>query len=71
MKMKIIPKENGVLISQATMGGFVFCPYGGLADLAYPTSTTRRGRVQEDPNVAPTICAELTVYRIERKTEMH
>ncbi len=38
-----------------------------MADLNYPDSKTRRGRVEERGNISPTIAAEAhEVYRIER-----
>lgn len=39
---------------------------GGVADLSYPDSKTRRGRVQEGGDVCPTLtAAETGVHRIE------
>lgn len=35
-----------VRIKQATREGFIDCAVGGVADLSYPGSKTRRGRVQ-------------------------
>jgi DNA (cytosine-5)-methyltransferase 1 len=55
-----------VRIKQATEQGFIECEVGGVADLSYPTSTTRRGRVQDMGRVSPTITAtETGVCRIE------
>lgn len=57
--------DNGVMetvkIKQATKKGYVECEVGGVADLSYATSTTRRGRVQDNGQVSPT----LTVADIE------
>lgn len=40
---------------------------GGVADLSYPTSKTRRGRVQDRGSICPTITAtETGICRIER-----
>ena len=40
---------------------------GGVADLSYPSSKTRRGRVQEGGWICPTITAtETGICRIER-----
>lgn len=47
-----------IAIPQATKQGFIECEMGGLADLSYPKSRTRRGRVQEGGRVSPTITAE-------------
>lgn len=55
-----------VAIKQATKKGYVECEVGGVADLSYPDSKTRRGRVQEDGKICPTLTAtETGVCRIE------
>ena len=55
-----------IKIKQATKEGYIKCKLGGVADLSYPMSKTRRGRVQENGNVSPTITAtETGVCRIE------
>lgn len=52
---------------------------GGVADLSFPTSKTRRGRVQENGNICPTLMAnnqdlcrleadKVTKYRIRKLT---
>ncbi len=57
---------NKVAIKQATKRGYIECEVGGVADLSYPDSKTRRGRVQENGNVSPTITAtETGVCKIE------
>lgn len=38
---------------------------GGVADLSLPTSKTRRGRVQENGEICPTLMTSCNVYRIE------
>ncbi len=57
--------DNGVMetvkIKQATKKGYAECEVGGVADLSYVSSTTRRGRVQDNGQVSPT----LTVADIE------
>jgi DNA (cytosine-5)-methyltransferase 1 len=65
-----VQKDNMVLetvrIKQATKDGYIECKVGGVADLSYPTSNTRRGRVQEGGEVCPTLtAAETGVCRIE------
>lgn len=56
-----------VKIRQATRKGYIECAVGGVADLSYPSSKTRRGRVQEDGWICPTITAtETGICRIER-----
>lgn len=70
------PKHNNrVMIRQATKKGYTECELGGVADLSFPDSATRRGRVQECGNVCPTIMAQNqelcrieTQYRIRKLT---
>lgn len=68
--MERADKESNVsmiLVKQATKKGFVECKNGGVADLSYPESNTRRGRVQENGMVSPTLtttCAGIS--RIEK-----
>ena len=58
--------EPTVKIKQATQQGYVECKLGGVADLSYPRSKTRRGRVQDNGDVCPTLTAtETGVCRIE------
>lgn len=59
---------NKVAIKQATKQGYIECELGGVADLSYPDSKTRRGRVQDNGNTCLTITAtETGVCRIEPK----
>ena len=59
---------NAVIkIPQATKQGYIECEIGGVADLSYPNSKTRRGRVQEKGTISPTITAtETGICRIEK-----
>lgn len=55
-----------VAIKQATKQGYIECEIGGVADLSYPDSKTRRDRVQDNGNISPTITAtETGICRIE------
>lgn len=57
---------NKIAIRQATKKGYIECELGGVADLSYPGSKARRGRVQDNGNTSPTITAtETGVCRIE------
>ena len=59
---------NKVAIKQATKQGYIECEIGGVPDLSYPDSKTRRGRVQDNGNTCPTITAtETGICRIEPK----
>lgn len=61
---------NKVAIKQATKQGYIECEVGGVADLSYPDSKTRRGRVQDNGNTRPTITAtETGICRIEKSLE--
>lgn len=53
------PNENGepLRIPQATKQGYVEVQPGGLFDMSYPESKTRRGREQEGGTVSPTLMA--------------
>lgn len=63
----ITSRENTIKIPQATKQGYIECEVGGVADLSYPNSKTRRGRVQENGTISPTITAtETGICRIEK-----
>jgi DNA (cytosine-5)-methyltransferase 1 len=59
--------QNYVLIPEATKDGYIPMEFGGVCDLSYPNSNTRRGRVQEGGTVAPTLTCSCdgTLRRIE------
>jgi DNA (cytosine-5)-methyltransferase 1 len=64
-------RQPKVLIKQATKQGFIECNIGGVADLSYPESKTRRGRVQDNGDTCPTItAAETGIHRIESLTRI-
>ena len=50
-------REPKILIPQATKKGYIEMDLPGVCDLSYPNSKTRRGRVQEDGKVSPTLTA--------------
>lgn len=57
-----------VKIKQATTQGYIECEVGGVADLSFPDSNTRRGRVQENGQISPTLMAgEQDICRIENQ----
>ncbi|WP_346304240.1 DNA (cytosine-5-)-methyltransferase [Bacteroides sp.] len=67
-RRQLIVENNKVAIKQATKQGYIECEIGGVADLSYPDSKTRRGRVQDNGNTRPTITAtETCICRIEPK----
>ena len=53
-----VQKDNMVLIRQATKDGVVPCRIGGVVDMSYPDSRTRRGRVIENGEISPTLTTE-------------
>ena len=55
-----------VNIKQATKPGFVPCKVGGVVDLNYPESETRRGRVIENGEVCPTLTTDSIPDVIEK-----
>lgn len=74
-----VQKDNLVMekvkIKQATKEGYAEMKVGGVCDLSFPESETRRGRVQEGGDVCPTltaqnneICRIETRYRIRKLT---
>lgn len=40
--------------------------WGGVVDLSYPSSKTRRGRCEKLGDISPTICAEMPPNKIEK-----
>lgn len=66
-----------IRIKQATKQGYIECCDGGVADLSYPNSNTRRGRVEDGGETSPTLTTtgglhklskENGVYRIRKLT---
>lgn len=65
-RRQLVIENNKVAIKQATKQGYIECEVGGVADLSYPDSKTRRGRVQDKVNTCPTITAtETGICKIE------
>lgn len=60
-------KDNMVMVKQATKKGYAECELGGVADLSYPTSETRRGRVENKGQICPTLTTDSQVCRIETR----
>ena len=58
---------EAVMVKQATKAGFIKWQVGGVADLSFPTSKTRRGRAQAGGTVSPTIMSSnQELYKLER-----
>ena len=56
--------EKQIGIRQATKDGYIKMDVGGVADLLYPTSNKRRGRVQGDGHICPTIATSNGVCKV-------
>lgn len=54
-------------VRQATKQGFIEVNGGGLIDMSYPNSKTRRGRVQDDGATCPTVMTTGEICRVESK----
>ena len=54
-----------IRIKQATKQGYMEVKRGGLVDMSYPNSETRRGRVQNEGDVCPTLMTSSEVCRVE------
>ena len=72
-----VQKDNYVLVPQATKQGYIECNIPGVADLSFPDSKTRRGRVQDSGEICPTlmagqqdICYIEQQYRIRKLTPL-
>lgn len=67
--------DEYVYVKQATKKGYIRCKVGGAIDFSYPSSKTRRGRVQEEGMICPTITAQTTgvciVERAKRKEQVN
>lgn len=48
-------RQPKILIPQATKQGYIECNVPEVADLSFPDSKTRRGRVQENGEICPTL----------------
>lgn len=57
-RQPLVVDNQTIRIPQATKQGYVEMEAGGVADLSFPNSTTRRGRVQDGGNICPTITDE-------------
>lgn len=50
-------KGEFLKVKQATKKGYIECDLKSVVDLSYPKSNTRRGRVQENGKITPTLTA--------------
>lgn len=59
--------KDPIKIRQATKKGYIECKPGGVADLSYPTSELRRGRVQGGGDISPTLTTNPTLYKFDNQ----
>lgn len=59
-KMYTIDSSEVIIVKQATKKGYIECIPGGLAELSYPKSNSRRGRVQGGGKISPTLTASMS-----------
>lgn len=57
-KDNLVLEKKTIKIRQATQDGFIDCEIGGIADLEYPSSETRRDRVIDGGQTSPTLTTE-------------
>lgn len=57
-KDNMVLEKKSIKIRQATKDGFIDCEIGGVVDLDYPSSETRRGRVINKGQISPTLTTE-------------
>ena len=60
-------QNNKIRISQSTKQGYIEMESGGVADLSFPNSKNRRGRVQGGGQICPTLtAAEGGIHKIDK-----
>lgn len=55
-----------IKIKQATKQGLIAVDNGGVVDISFPGSKTRRGRVQDNGNISPTLTTSCALARINK-----
>lgn len=58
-----------IKIKQATKLGYIEMAPGGVVDLSFPKSKTRRGRCEEDGSISPTITTTGGLYKMDYNKE--
>ena len=54
-----------IKVNNATKQGFIEVRLGGVVDIAFPESNTRRGRVIEEGDISPTLDTGCEIGRVE------
>lgn len=66
-KDNLVLEQETIKIKQATKKGYTECKINGVADFSYPDSKTRRGRVEQNGDVSPTLMAgNSEIVKIEK-----
>ena len=63
-------ERRKIRIRQATKLGYIYIYIGGLFDNSFPDSKTRRGRVQNEGKICPTIIRTSEVCRMESEARI-
>lgn len=56
-----------IKVRQATKQGWIEMDLGGVADFSFPTSKTRRGRVEARGTLAPTLTTTGGLYKVDKE----
>lgn len=54
--------KDYIRVKQATKQGYILCENGGVADLSYPNSKLRRGRVQRGGRFVLLLQQAIVIY---------
>lgn len=66
-RQPMIIENETIKIKQATKQGYIECKNGGVADFSFPDSKLRRGRVQGNGDICPTLMAgNSEIVKIEK-----
>lgn len=61
---------NYIRVKQAVKQGYILCKNGGVADLSYPNSKLRRGRVQRGGKSVPQLQQGVAIYTKSKGTKV-
>ena len=59
--------KDRIKIKQCVKQGYIEMDNGGVADLSYPTSKLRRGRVQGDGWICPALTCQSGVHQVKKE----
>ena len=61
--------KDKIKIRQCVKQGYIEMDNGGVADMSYPTSKLRRGRVQGNGWICPALTCQSGVHKIEKEVK--